>query len=105
MPCRSYEDDYRDGSPTESWQYRELKANNDKLARIACKAMTELESNSIGAFLLLKDDEVRTWWLAHKEADRKAQEARVEKARVAKVRRDALKKLTDEERKVLGIKK
>jgi hypothetical protein len=105
MPCKSYEDDYRSGSPTDSWQYKELKANNDKLARIACKAMTELESNSIGDFLLLKDDEVRTWWVVHKEADRKAQEARIEKARVAKVRRDALKKLTDEEKKVLGIKK
>jgi hypothetical protein len=105
MPCKSYEDDYREGSPTDSWQYRELKANNDKLARIACKAMTELESNSIGDFLLLKDDEVRTWWLAHKEADRKAQEAQIEKARLAKVRRDALKKLTNEEKKVLGIKK
>jgi hypothetical protein len=105
MPCKSYEDDYRSGSPTDSWQYKELKANNDKLARIACKAMTELERNSIGDFLLLKDDEVRTWWLAHKEADRKAQEAAAEKARVAKVKRDALKKLTDEEKKVLGIKK
>jgi hypothetical protein len=105
MPCKSYEDDYRSGSPTDSWQYKELKANNDKLARIACKAMTELESNSIGDFLLLKDDEVRTWWLAHKEADRKAQEAAAEKARVAKVKRDALKKLTNEEKKVLGIKK
>jgi hypothetical protein len=105
MPCKSYEDDYRSGSPTDSWQYKELKANNDKLARIACKAMTELESNSIGDFLLLKDDEVRTWWLAHKEADRKAQAAAAEKARVARVKRDALKKLTDEEKKVLGIKK
>ena len=107
MPCKSYEDDYRSGEPPDSWQYRELKlkANNDKLARIACKAMTELERNSIGDFLLLKDDEVRTWWLAHKEADRKAQEAAAEKARVAKVKRDALKKLTDEEKKVLGIKK
>jgi hypothetical protein len=105
MPCRSYEDDYREGSPTDSWQYKELKANNDKLARIACKAMTELESNSIGDFLLLRDDEVRTWWLSHKEADRKAQEAQIEKARLAKVKRDALKKLTDEEKKVLGIKK
>ena len=106
MPCKSYED-YDSGSPNDSWQYRELKlkANNDKLARIACKAMTELERNSIGDFLLLKDDEVRTWWLAHKEADRKAQEAAAEKARVAKVKRDALKKLTDEEKKVLGIKK
>jgi hypothetical protein len=104
MPCRDYQSDsYSD--PADSWQFRELKARADMLARIACKAMTELESNSIGDFLLLRDDEVRTWWLAHKEADRKAQEARVEKARLAKVRRDALKKLTDEERKVLGIKK
>ena len=105
MPCRSYEDDYRDGSPTESWQYRELKANNDKLARIACRALTELESNGIEDLLLLKDDETREWWAKHKEADRKAQEAQIEKARLAKVKRDALKKLTDEEKKVLGIKK
>jgi hypothetical protein len=104
MPCRSYDDDWR-SSDFDDDKIRKLKEQADKLARIACKAMTELESNSIGDFLLLKDDEVRTWWLAHKEADRKAQEARVEKARLAKVRRDALKKLTDEERKVLGIKK
>lgn len=105
MPCMSYEDDYRSGSPTDSWQYKELKANNDRLARIACKALTELESNGIGDFLLLKDDEVREWWHQHQEADRRAQEAKLEKQRLAKIKKDALKKLTDEEKKVLGIKK
>lgn len=105
MPCKSYEDDYRSGSPTDSWQYKELKANNDRLARIACKAMTELERNGIGDFLLLKDDEVREWWIQHQAADRRAQEAKLEKQRLAKIKKDALKKLTDEERRALGIKK
>jgi hypothetical protein len=71
MPCRDYQSDsYSD--PEDSWQYRKLKTHADMLARIACKALTELESNSIEDLLLLKDDEVRTWWAAHKEADRKA---------------------------------
>ena len=105
MPCRSYEDDYRSGSPTDSWQYKELKANNDKLARIACKAMTELAEQGRAEFLVLRDDEVREWWHQHQEADRKAQEAKLEKQRLAKIKKDALKKLTDEEKKVLGIKK
>lgn len=105
MPCKSYEDDYRSGPPTESWQYKELKANNDKLARIACKAMTELVKSGHAVFLVLKDDEVREWWEAHQEADRKAQEAKAEKARKAKLRKEALAKLTDEELRILGIKK
>ena len=105
MPCRSYEDDYRTGSPTESWQYKELKENNDKLARIACKALTELVKSGYADFLVLKDDEVREWWEKHQEADRKAQEAKAEKARIAKIKKEALAKLTPEEKKILGIKK
>ena len=104
MPCRSYEDDYRSGSPTESWQYKELKENNDKLARIACKAMTELVKSGHADFLILKDDEVREWWDKHQEDDRKAQEAKAERARRAKLKKDALAKLSDEEKKILGIK-
>lgn len=105
MPCMSYEDNYRNGSATDSWQYKELKANNDKLARIACKAMTELVKSGHADFLVLKDDEVREWWEKHQEADRKAQEAKAEKARRAKVKKEALAKLSDEEKKILGIKK
>jgi cytosine/adenosine deaminase-related metal-dependent hydrolase len=105
MPCRSYEDDYRTGSPTESWQYKELKENNDKLARIACKAMTELVKQGTADFLVIRDDEVREWWEKHQEADRKAQEAKAEKARLAKAKKDALAKLTPEEKKILGLKK
>jgi hypothetical protein len=75
------------------------------LARIACKAMTELENNSIEDLLLLKDDEVRTWWAAHKEADRKAREKEERKKQHLKLRRSALKKLSNEEKIALGLKK
>jgi hypothetical protein len=105
MPCRSYEDDYRSGEPTDSWQYRELKANNDKLARIACKAMTELENNKIEDLLLLRDDEVREWWAKHKEADRKAREKEQRKQERIRLRRAALRKLSEEEKIALGLKK
>ena len=105
MPCRSYEDDYRSGEPTDNWQYRELKANNDKLARIACKAMTELENNKIEDLLLLRDDEVREWWAKHKEADRKAREKEQRKQERIRLRRAALRKLSEEEKIALGLKK
>jgi ABC-type cobalamin/Fe3+-siderophores transport system ATPase subunit len=98
MPCRDYEYDDRDG-------ITKLKAQNDKLARIACKALAELEKNGVEDLLLLGDDEVRDWWKAHKEADAKAAAEKAEKARLAKLRREALSKLSDEEKKVLGIKK
>jgi hypothetical protein len=105
MPCRSYEDDYHTGSPTDSWQYQDLKKINDRLARVACKAMTELVKSGYADFLLLQDDEVREWWDKHQEADRKAREAKAEKRRLAKVKKEALAKLSDEEKAVLGIKK
>ena len=104
MPCRDYESaSYT--SPTASWEYKDLQKQNDRLARIACKAMTELVEQGKADFLILRDDEVREWWEKHQEADRKAQEAEVEKRRIAKIKKDALAKLSPEERKALGIKK
>lgn len=90
MPCMSYDDrpDYSD------WEW---KNKTNKLARIACKAMTELVEQGKADFLILRDDEVREWWEQHQEADRKAREERV--------RKEALSKLTDEEKKILGLKK
>lgn len=99
MPCRDYESD--------SWDYssetRKLKAQADKLARIACKAMTALEELEQEDFLILKDDEVREWWQAHKEADRKEKARQVEKERRERVKAEALAKLSHEERELLGL--
>jgi len=104
MPCRDYESDSY-SSPTDSWQYRDLKERADMLARIACKAMTELENNRIEDLLLLRDDEVREWWAKHKEADRKAREKEQRKQERIRLRRAALRKLSEEEKIPLGLKK
>lgn len=98
MPCMSYDDrpDYSD---------REWKNKTDKLARIACKAMEALERDGRADLLLLKDDEVREWWIAHQEADRRAREAAEAKKAKADARARALAKLTEEDRVALGIKK
>lgn len=101
MPCRSYESD---GYSDNSAELKQLKAIADKLARIACKAMTELEKNGVEDFLLLQDDELRNWWKQHKIDDAKAEAARKAKREAAKLRKEALAKLTDAEKKVLGIK-
>ena len=103
MPCRSYDDDWR--SSDDGDKIRKLKEQADMLARIACKAMTELENNRIEDLLLLRDDEVRTWWAKHKEADRKAREKEQRKQERIRLRRAALRKLSEEEKIALGLKK
>lgn len=90
-------------SSSNDREVRKLKQECDKLARIACKAMTELVKSGYGDFLVLKDDEVREWWEKHQEDDRKAQQAKLEKERRAQVKKEALAKLSDDEKQVLGI--
>ena len=109
MPCRDYDFPPRSYNTSETTK---LKKQNDRLARIACKAMDELVKQGKADFLLLKDKEVREWYEKHVEADRKAkaaalekrrkaEAARKEKARKAKIRAEALSKLTMEEREIL----
>ena len=97
MPCMSYDD-------TPGVSEREWKKKTDKLARIACKAMTELEKQGRADFLLIDDTEVREWWEAHKIADAKAQAKRLEQQERERVKQEALAKLSPLEKKVLGIK-
>lgn len=102
MPCRDYESDSW-SSYDNSAEVRKLKAQADKLARIACKAMDALEESGKEDFLLLKDNEVREWWAAHKEADRKEKARALEKERRERVKADALARLSDEEKELLGL--
>ena len=102
MPCQSYDDDWRNESSNER-KVKELKRQVDKLARIACKALTELEKNEVEDLLLLKDEEVRVWWKKHKEDDAREQARLAEIGRKERVKQEALAKLSDEERKLLGI--
>lgn len=102
MPCQSYDESWDNGSNER--KIRELKKQVDKLARIACKALTELEKNEVEDMLLLGDDEVRTWWKKHKEDDAREQARLAEIERKERVKQEALAKLSDEERKLLGIR-
>lgn len=104
MPCRDYYTDDYVNSRSDANEKR-LKAHADKLARIACKALQALEDMGKEDFLLLKDDEVREWWLAHQEADRRAREAEEAKQRKAEAKARALAKLSDEEKVLLGLKR
>jgi hypothetical protein len=49
-----------------------LKSRNDLLARIACKALAELETKGV-AEDILKDKEVADWWAEHQVLDKKFQ--------------------------------
>lgn len=98
MPCYDGgRDDYNDS------EVRTLRARCDLLARVACRALTELENNGIEDLLLLRDDETREFWAKHKEFDRKRKEAEAEKRRQARIKKAALAKLSDEEKAALGI--
>lgn len=103
MPCQSYTSNWASDSTDRDVQ--RLKAEADKLARIACEALTELEKAGKADFLILKNDELREWWEAHKEADRKEKARVAEKERQERVKQEALDRLTDEEKELLGLKK
>ena len=103
MPCMSYDTNWAHSSSDSD--IRRLKKEADKLARIACAAMTELEKMGKEDFLILKNEEVGQWWAAHKEADRKEQERVAEKERRERVKKEALDRLTDEEKELLGLKR
>jgi len=102
MPCQSYDSSW-DSGDDDRRKIRELKKQADMLARIACKALTELENNEIEDMLLLRDDEVRTWWKQHKEDDAREQARLAEVERKARIKEEALAKLSHEERELLGL--
>jgi hypothetical protein len=102
MPCLSYDTQW--AAKSDDYEIRKLKQEADRLARIACKAMEALTRADQADFLLLKDDEVREWWIRHQEDDRRAQEKEAARLRREQVKQEALSKLTAEEREALGIK-
>lgn len=102
MPCRDYEGAF--GGSVDRTEY--YTAQRDKLARIACRAMTALEK--LGRLDLVADKESADWFKKHK-ADDAAAEARRradrDRARTQdRLKASALSKLSDAERKALGVK-
>ena len=118
MPCRSYDDEPSYSSSGS----RETQNKMDMLARMACRALTALETINavagndvkntvnIGVVIseVLTDSEVKVWWPKHKAADAAEQELKRKVAEaaagLAKAKKAALAKLTKEEKKILGVK-
>ena len=103
MPCMSYDTNWANDS--SNIEVKRLKKEADKLARIACKAMTQLEKSGRADFILIEDEEIREWWAAHKEADRKERARVAEIERKERVKAEALARLSDEEKELLGLTK
>jgi hypothetical protein len=97
----SYSDDdvfQADDYETEDWsqtQSRRIEALNDELEEldsIAEAALRALDDNGIIEALLLQNDAVREWWAPRKQA-----------IEDEKLRKATLAKLSDDERRVLGL--
>ena len=76
-----------------------------KPERIARKVMIELVKAGRAEFLLLRDDEVSTWWNKIYSGVRTKFEKYQEKVRVYNIKLEAYNRLTAAERKILGIRK
>lgn len=90
MPCSG-------GGPSREDQEREAR-DQDTLARLACDRCRELEAR--GGTV---PEWAREWWVDHKKQD--AERARREKAAKtsAKIRKQAIAKLSKAERDELGV--
>lgn len=73
------------------------------MTTFAIAAMNELERDGKADFLLLKYDNLREWWTGHKAEEARKEAERLEKERIARVKEEALAKLSMEERQVLGL--
>ena len=116
MPCRDYwADDFSRITSSSLRVVSDLKDRNDTLARVACKAMYALE-NGTDYQTLMKDPEVKKWWVKHKAEDIKQQEAdekqrikdekqRIKDEELAKTRASIMSKLTPEELSAFGLDK
>ena len=70
---------------------------------MAERIMDALCADGRGDLVLLGDDEIREWWTSILARRRALAAAQAEKERVETIRREALRKLSAEERKILGI--
>ena len=101
MPCMSYESNWAHDSNDRD--VKRLKKEADKLARIACAAMEELIKHGKADFLVLKNDELREWWEQHQIDDRKERERVAEVERRKRIKTEALNRLSEEEKEILGL--
>lgn len=80
-----------------------LRKQCDKLSGYAHLALELLEAEGKTDFLFLKHDDMRQWWIERKDHIRKQEEAAQAKLRKEQLKTQALSKLSDEEKRALGL--
>jgi hypothetical protein len=111
MPCLSYDTQWVHDPVRASKKTAEviaLKNECDRLARIACNAITALEKFD-PELKTFKDRDSRKWWSDHKKADQarilKEEKEKAKMAEQERLRKEALAKLTPEEIAAFGLNK
>jgi hypothetical protein len=87
--------DYRD---SYAYDQEHNQKKLDKYAQMLCTACKTLEK--LGQEV---PENVKEWWLQHKLEDARREAAEKELQRQKNLKANALAKLTDEERKILGL--
>lgn len=104
MPCRT--DGYE-----KNYERSRIARLNSKLEATLCGIMTANEEDE-GADILdhvdwkeagVKREWVEKWWVKHQEKDRKRKERKAKRKAAKAKRREALEKLTPEERQLLNL--
>lgn len=91
--------------------YEEILRNTDKKnyvnqnERILRKAMVSLVKSGHATFLFLRDDESREWWSKTVKQASATVEKRREAWRVYEIRQRAWDRLSEEDRKILKLRK
>jgi hypothetical protein len=100
------------GDWEHDWDLNEMKKaisdlgfgdGNFDLANMSERIMDALCEDGRGDFLLLKDEEIREWWTAVTERRRRDAERIAAQRRQEELRENALRKLSSEERRALGL--
>ena len=98
MPCR-------DGGPPLGESHSELQqAKIDKLTRMLCTLCKRLEDHEEGNHIY-DSHELDVWWAEHKEQDRIREQRESQERAEERFKKEAVAKLSPEERKVLGLEK
>lgn len=99
MPCSDYETNTR----VEYRENPEIKYRLDKVTRLLCGLCRKLEGHELFKHILKDNKELNTWWIEHQEQDRKEAIRLAEIKRKKILKKNALAKLTPEERKLLNL--
>lgn len=103
MPCRSE-------TPEETIymqrnDIKKLREDHDKVTRMLCTLCSVLEERYRTVWNNVVSYELRDWWTAHQEVDKKRRAAEAFAKHQTDVKKRALAKLSDEELAALGLKR